>query len=188
MDASTLLEHLPTFGLAIAPRRLRRLPGPAAPPRGGGGPRGLADPAPASVPASNKALAIFAVAAVLEIVGDRSPGRPRADVIGTRPACGGALLAASVLDRPGPGHRSRPRRPSVRPPPSCSRREGAALRTASTVFTGGLANSIISVLEDVITVAPSPSPFSSLSHVLLIVLAGAGRRADRPSPTSVRPA
>ena len=105
---------------------------------------------------SNKALILFGVATVIELVGDKVPAVDHAlDVIGTplRPAAG-ALLAASVL-----GTVSDPLTalalgtavgaPSALVPHAAK----TALRTVSTTLTGGLANPILSFLEDIITVA-----------------------------------
>jgi hypothetical protein len=105
---------------------------------------------------SNKALILFGVASVVEIVGDKVPAIDHAlDAIGTplRPAAG-ALLAASVL-----GTVSDPLTalalgtavgaPSALVPHAAK----TALRAASTTLTGGLANPLLSFLEDVISVA-----------------------------------
>jgi uncharacterized membrane protein len=106
--------------------------------------------------ASNQALVLFGVATVIELVGDKVPAVDHAlDVIGTplRPAAG-ALLAASVL-----GTVSDPLTalalgtavgaPSALVPHAAK----TALRTVSTTLTGGLANPILSFLEDVIALA-----------------------------------
>jgi hypothetical protein len=104
---------------------------------------------------SNKALILFGVASVIELVGDKVPAVDHAlDVIGTplRPAAG-ALLAASVL-----GTVSDPLTALVlgtavgAPSALVPHAAKTALRTVSTTLTGGLANPILSFLEDVITV------------------------------------
>jgi hypothetical protein len=101
--------------------------------------------------ASNKALLLFAVATVIEIVGDKVPVVDHAlDAIGTplRPAAG-ALLAASVM-----GHVSDPLTALVlgtavgAPAALVPHAAKTALRAASTTFTGGLANPILSLIED----------------------------------------
>ena len=101
--------------------------------------------------ASNKALLLFAVATVIEIVGDKVPVVDHAlDAIGTplRPAAG-ALLAASVM-----GHVSDPLTALVlgtavgAPAALVPHAAKTALRAASTTLTGGLANPILSVIED----------------------------------------
>src|SRR5262245_3350050 len=191
MDASSFLEHLPTLGLAIAlaacagfrPWLPLLLPGPVA--------RACwLDLGPAfQFLSSDKALLIFGVATIIEIVGDKIPAVDHAlDVIGTplRPAAG-ALLAASVL-----GFVPDPLTALVlgvvvgAPTALVPHAAKSALRTASTVFTGGLANPIISVLEDVITVALfALAILVPLLVVLLIVLAGgwaARRLTSSPAP------
>jgi hypothetical protein len=101
--------------------------------------------------ASNKALLLLAVATVIEIVGDKVPVVDHAlDAIGTplRPAAG-ALLAASVM-----GHVSDPLTALVlgtavgAPAALVPHAAKTALRAASTTFTGGLANPILSLIED----------------------------------------
>jgi hypothetical protein len=105
---------------------------------------------------SNKALILFGVATLVELVGDKVPAVDHAlDAIGTplRPAAG-ALLAASVL-----GTVSDPLTalalgtavgaPSALVPHAAK----TALRAASTTLTGGIANPLLSVLEDVISLA-----------------------------------
>jgi hypothetical protein len=105
---------------------------------------------------SNRALVLFGVATLLELVGDKVPAVDHAlDVIGTplRPAAG-ALLAASVL-----GTVSDPLTALVlgtavgAPTALVPHALKTALRTVSTTLTGGLANPLLSVLEDIITVA-----------------------------------
>jgi hypothetical protein len=101
--------------------------------------------------ASNKALALFAVASVIEIIGDKIPVVDHAlDALGTplRPAAG-ALLAASVL-----GHVSDPLSALAlgaavgAPVALVPHAAKSLLRAASTVFTGGVGNPILSLLED----------------------------------------
>lgn len=101
--------------------------------------------------ASTKALVLFGVASLIEILGDKIPVVDHAlDVIGTplRPAAG-ALLAASVI-----GQVSDPLvavtlgtavgAPAALVPHAAK----SVLRAASTTFTGGLANPVISLIED----------------------------------------
>ena len=153
MDWSSLAEFLPSLALGIAlaacaglrawlPLLLASLLARA----------GWLDLGPSfQFLASNKALLLFAVATVIEIVGDKVPVVDHAlDAIGTplRPAAG-ALLAASVM-----GHVSDPLTalvlgtavgaPAALVPPAAK----TALRAASTTFTGGLANPILSLIED----------------------------------------
>jgi hypothetical protein len=104
---------------------------------------------------SNKALLLFGIATVVELVGDKFPAVDHAlDLIGTplRPAAG-ALLAASVL-----GQISDPLTalalgtalgaPAALVPHAAK----SALRTASTALTAGIANPFLSFLEDGLTV------------------------------------
>jgi hypothetical protein len=153
MDWSSLAEFLPSLALGIAlaacaglrawlPLLLASLLARA----------GWLDLGPSfQFLASNKALLLFAVATVIEIVGDKVPVVDHAlDAIGTplRPAAG-ALLAASVL-----GHVSDPLTALVlgtavgAPAALVPHAAKTALRTASTAFTGGLANPILSLIED----------------------------------------
>ena len=101
--------------------------------------------------ASNRALVLFGVASLVEILGDKIPVVDHAlDALGTplRPAAG-ALLAASVL-----GHVSDPLvalalgtavgAPAALVPHAAK----STLRAASTTLTGGIANPILSLIED----------------------------------------
>jgi uncharacterized membrane protein len=103
---------------------------------------------------SNKALFIFAIATVLELIGDKIPAVDHTlDMLGTvlRPAAG-ALLAASVL-----GHISDPLTAVVlgtalgAPAAIVPHAAKSVLRAASTTLTAGLANPFLSVLEDAST-------------------------------------
>src|SRR5512138_3411730 len=157
MDIATLSEFLPTLALAIAlaaSAGLRAwLPLLLA---GGLARMGVLDLGPSfQFLASNKALVLFGVATVIELVGDKIPAVDHAlDVLGTplRPAAG-ALLAASVL-----GTVSDPLTALVigtavgAPSALVPHAAKAALRTASTAATGGLANPVLSLLEDVLSV------------------------------------
>lgn len=155
MDVPSLSEFLPALALAIAlaaSAGLRAwLPLLLA---GGLARAGVLDlGASFSFLASNKALVLFGVATVIEIVGDKVPAVDHAlDVIGTplRPAAG-ALLAASVL-----GTVSDPLTALVlgtavgAPSALVPHAAKTALRTVSTTLTGGLANPLLSFLEDAI--------------------------------------
>jgi uncharacterized protein DUF4126 len=153
MDWSSLAEFLPSLALGIAlaacaglrawlPLFLASLLARA----------GWLDLGPAfQFLASNKALLLFAVATFIEIVGDKVPMVDHAlDAIGTplRPAAG-ALLAASVM-----GQVSDPLTALVlgtavgAPAALVPHAAKTALRAASTTFTGGLANPILSLIED----------------------------------------
>jgi hypothetical protein len=195
MDASLLVEHLSTLALAIALAAcagLRAclpifLTGVLA--RFGWLDLGSAF----AFLKSDKALIIFGVATTLEFLGDKIPAIDHAlDVIGTplRPAAG-ALLAASVL-----GVATDPLTALVlgtvvgAPVALVPHAVKSSLRAASTVLTGGLANPLISVLEDVITLALfALAVLVPVFVVLLVVLAGGwlGRRL-RSRPASVKTA
>jgi Domain of unknown function (DUF4126) len=103
---------------------------------------------------SNKALIIFGIATALEIIGDKIPAVDHAlDLLGTPlRLAAGALLAASVL-----GHISDPLTAVVlgtavgAPAALVPHAAKSALRAASTTLTGGLANPILSFLEDGVT-------------------------------------
>jgi hypothetical protein len=104
--------------------------------------------------ASNRALALFGVATVVELLADKIPTVDHAlDLLSTplRPAAG-ALLAAAAL-----GHVSDPLTalalgaaigaPSALVPHVAK----SVLRAASTSFTAGLANPVLSLVEDGVT-------------------------------------
>jgi hypothetical protein len=141
--------------------------------------------------ASNEALILFGVATVVEIVGDKIPAVDHAlDALSTvlRPAAG-SLLAASVLWRiPDPltalALGVAVGAPSALVPHAAK----SALRAASTALTGGLANPLLSLVEDlaavfvfVITVA---LPVATAIVILVIgglVLRRVLRRRQHPT-------
>src|SRR5512136_3107039 len=145
MDVATLTEFLPALALAIAlaaSAGLRAwLPLLLA---GGLARLGVLDLGPSfQFLGSNKALVLFGVATTIELVGDKIPAVDHAlDVLGTplRPAAG-ALLAAVVLGIAVGA-------PSALVPHAAK----AAVRAASTTVTGGLANPLLSFLEDAISI------------------------------------
>ncbi len=157
MTVESLSEFLPALALAIAlaaSAGLRAwLPLLLA---GGLARLGVLDLGPSfQFLASNKALLVFAVATVVEIVGDKVPAVDHAlDAIGTplRPAAG-ALLAASVL-----GTVSDPLTAIVlgtavgAPSALVPHAAKTALRAVSTATTGGLANPLLSLIEDAVSV------------------------------------
>jgi hypothetical protein len=105
--------------------------------------------------ASDKALILFGAATAIELIGDKVPAVDHLlDLIGTplRPAAG-ALLAASVL-----GTVSDPLTAVVlgtavgAPSALVPHVAKSALRVASTAATAGLANPLLSLVEDVIAV------------------------------------
>jgi hypothetical protein len=119
---------------------------------------------------SNKALLLFAVATLVEVVGDKFPAVDHAlDVLGgvLRPAAG-ILLAASVLGQFTDPLTALALGVAVGAPSSLVPHAAkSAARAVSTGLTGGLANPVISLLEDVGVVA-----FFALA-VLLPLLAAA---------------
>jgi hypothetical protein len=102
---------------------------------------------------SDKALALFAVATVLELLGDKIPAVDHAlDVIGTvlRPAAG-ALLAASVLWKVNDPLLALALGLVVGAPSAIVPHAAkSGLRAISTTLTAGLANPLLSLIEDVI--------------------------------------
>ena len=157
MEIATLSEFLPALALAIAlaaSAGLRAwLPLLLA---GGLARLGVLDLGSSfAFLSSDKALVLFGVATIVELVGDKVPAVDHAlDVIGTplRPAAG-ALLAASVL-----GTVSDPLTALVlgtavgAPSALVPHVAKSALRMVSTTLTGGLANPLLSLLEDAIAI------------------------------------
>jgi hypothetical protein len=176
MDVAALSEFLPALALAIAlaaSAGLRAwLPLLLA---GGLARLGLLHLGPSfHFLASDKALLIFGAATLVELVGDKVPAVDHAlDAIGTplRPAAG-ALLAASVL-----GTVSDPLTalvlgtavgaPSALVPHALK----TALRAASTTFTGGLANPVLSLVEDALSLVTFA--LALLVPILVVALLGA---------------
>jgi len=104
---------------------------------------------------SNRALAVFAIAALIEIAGDKLPAVDHAlDLVSSllRPAAG-ALLAASVIARV-----SDPLTAAVlgllvgAPSALVPHAAKATLRGASTLLTAGVANPLLSLIEDLMSV------------------------------------
>jgi hypothetical protein len=156
MDAAAVAEFLPALALAIAlaaSAGLRAwLPLLLA---GGLARLGVLDLGSSfQFLASNKALVLFGVATTIELIGDKIPAVDHAlDVIGTplRPLAG-AVLAASVL-----GTVTDPLTAVVlgtavgAPSALVPHAAKSALRAASTATTGGLANPVLSLIEDAIS-------------------------------------
>ena len=105
---------------------------------------------------SDRALILFGVATVIEILADKVPAVDHAlDTLSTvlRPAAG-SLLAASVLWQVSDPLTALALGVAVGAPTSLVPHAAKSLlRAASTTFTGGLANPFISVLEDLMAVA-----------------------------------
>jgi hypothetical protein len=157
MDVATLAEFLPALALAVAlaaSAGLRAwLPLLLA---GGLARLGVLDLGSSfQFLSSNKALVLFGVATVIELVGDKIPALDHAlDVIGTplRPAAG-ALLAASVLGTVTDPLSSIVLGTAVGAPSALVPHAAkSALRAASTTVTGGLANPLLSFVEDGIAI------------------------------------
>ena len=143
--------------------------------------------------ASTKALVLFGVATTIEIVGDKIPAVDHAlDVIGTplRPAAG-ALLAASVLGTVTDPLTSLALGTAVGAPSALMPHAvKSAVRAASTTVTGGIANPLLSFVEDAISLVT----FSLAVLVPLLVVALLGvtlylasrwiRRRRVPSPAA----
>lgn len=106
--------------------------------------------------AGNRALILFGVATVIEILGDKIPAVDHAlDSLSTvlRPAAG-SLLAASVLWQVSDPLTALALGVAVGAPTSLVPHAAKSLlRAASTTLTGGLANPFISILEDLMAVA-----------------------------------
>ena len=106
--------------------------------------------------ASNRALILFGAATIIEIAGDKIPAVDHAlDMLSTvlRPAAG-SLLAASVLWQVRDPLTAVALGVAVGAPAALVPHAAkTVLRAASTSLTGGLANPLISVAEDVATLA-----------------------------------
>jgi hypothetical protein len=105
---------------------------------------------------SDRALILFGVATVIEVLADKVPAVDHAlDSLSTvlRPAAG-SLLAASVLWQVSDPLTALALGVAVGAPTSLVPHAAKSLlRAASTTFTGGLANPFISILEDLMAVA-----------------------------------
>jgi len=138
--------------------------------------------------ASNRALALFGLATVLEIMADKIPVVDHAlDALSTvlRPAAA-TLLAASVFGPYSDPLTALTLGAAVGAPSALLPHAGKVfLRAASTTFTAGLANPILSVLEDVLAACVFVlAVLVPLLTVVLVLLAGfwAARRMLRRSP------
>jgi len=143
--------------------------------------------------ASTKALVLFGAATAIEIVGDKIPAVDHAlDVIGTplRPAAG-ALLAASVLGTVTDPLTSLVVGTAVGAPSALMPHAvKSAVRAASTTVTGGIANPLLSFVEDAISLVTFI--LAVLVPLLVVALLGASlylasrwiRRRRTPSPAA----
>lgn len=158
MDTASLAEGLLVFALAIAlaaSAGLRAwLPLLLA---GALARMGVLDLGPSfAFLSSNTALVLFAIATAIEIAGDKVPAIDHAlDLVGTplRPAAG-ALLAASVLGSAFDPLTSLVLGVAVGAPSALvPHAVKSGLRGMSTAATGGLANPVLSLIEDALSVA-----------------------------------
>lgn len=135
---------------------------------------------------SNRALALFALATLIEIAGDKLPAVDHAlDMLSTvlRPAAG-TLLAASVLGRVSDPLTAWVLGIVVGAPTSFVPHVAkSGLRLASTALTAGFANPLVSLVEDVSTVVlvvlAVVAPFV-VCALLLLALWLLARRFQRP--------
>lgn len=157
MDEATLVEWLPAVGLAIAMAACAGLRAWLPLLLAGGLSRaGLLElGASFGFLASNKALALFGLATLLEIAGDKIPAVDHAlDGLSTvlRPAAG-ALLAAAVMGRFADPLTALALGIVVGAPAAMVPHAAkSVLRGVSTSLTAGLANPVLSLVEDVLTV------------------------------------
>jgi hypothetical protein len=157
MDAAIVTDFLPALALAIALAASAGLRAWLPLLLAGGLARwGVLDLGPSfQFLASNKALILFGVATAVELVGDKVPAVDHVlDTFGTvlRPAAG-ALLAASVLGTVSDPLTSVVLGTAVGAPSALVPHAAkSALRLASTATTAGLANPLLSLLEDVISI------------------------------------
>jgi Domain of unknown function (DUF4126) len=139
---------------------------------------------------SNRALILFGVATVIEILADKIPAVDHAlDSLSTvlRPLAG-SLLAASVLWQISDPLTALALGVAVGAPTSLVPHAAKSLlRAASTTFTGGLANPFISILEDlmavalfVLTVLIPVVVAAMLLLISLLVVRRLGRRSSAP--------
>ncbi|HSF02663.1 MAG TPA: DUF4126 domain-containing protein [Solirubrobacterales bacterium] len=157
MDEATLVELLPSVGLAIALAACAGvrawLPLLLA---GGLSRAGLLELGDAfAFLSTDKALVLFGLATVLEITADKIPALDHAlDALSTvlRPAAG-ALLAASVIGRFADPLTALALGVAVGAPASLVPHAAkSTLRAAASTLTAGLANPVISLLEDLLAI------------------------------------
>ena len=143
---------------------------------------------------SDRALILFGIATVVEILGDKIPAVDHTlDSISTvlRPVAG-SVLAASVLWQVSDPLTALTLGVAVGAPTSLVPHAAkSVLRAASTTLTGGLANPLISVLEDVLafglfllTVLVPVLVAVSLVVIAALVVRRLARRPPAPLPAS----
>jgi hypothetical protein len=141
---------------------------------------------------SNRALMLFGVATLIEIVGDKVPAVDHAlDMLSTvlRPAAG-SLIAASVMWEVHDPLTALALGVAVGAPAALVPHAAkSVLRAASTTLTGGLANPLISVAEDVLAVAmflfTVVLPLVAATALVLVAILVL-RRMARPSRPALR--
>ena len=139
---------------------------------------------------SNRALMLFGVATLIEIVGDKVPAVDHAlDMLSTvlRPAAG-SLIAASVMWKVHDPLTALALGVAVGAPAALVPHAAkTVLRAASTTLTGGLANPLISVAEDVLAVTmflfTVVLPLVAATILVLVAILVLRRMARRSSPT-----
>lgn len=191
MDEATLVEWLPSVGLAIALAACAGvrawLPLLLA---GGLSRAGFLELGDSfAFLSSNKALALFGLATVLEIAADKIPALDHAlDALSTvlRPAAG-ALLAASVIGRVADPLTALALGVAVGAPAALVPHAAkSTLRAVSSTLTAGLANPVLSLIEDALAVVMfALAVLVPIAVVLLLLLATffiARRLFRRPAP------
>jgi Domain of unknown function (DUF4126) len=141
---------------------------------------------------STKALVIFTVATVIEVLGDKIPAVDHAlDVLGTPLKLGaGALLAAAAFGTVSDPLTSVVLGVAVGAPTALVPHAAKSLfRAASTTLTAGVANPLISLLEDVVALALFALavlvPIAVVGAVLVVLaFAVKRRRALPPAPSA----
>jgi hypothetical protein len=135
---------------------------------------------------SNQALVLFGVATLIEVAGDKIPTVDHAlDALSTllRPAAG-ALLAASALWQISDPLTALALGTAVGAPAALVPHAAkSTLRAASTALTAGLANPVLSLLEDVLALALFALavlvPLAVVLALALLALYAARRRSQR---------
>jgi hypothetical protein len=141
--------------------------------------------------ASNRALALFGAATLVEVVGDKFPAIDHAlDALSTvlRPAAG-TLLAASVMWQVSDPLTALALGAAVGAPSALVPHAAKSLlRAGSTALTGGLANPLLSFVEDAATVVlfilAVVVPVLVAAGLLLLALLVVRRFARRPAPAA----
>ena len=187
MEEARLVELLPSVGLAIA---LAACAGIRAWLAGGLARSGFLKLGDSfSFLGSDQALVLFGLATVLEIAADKVPALDHAlDALSTvlRPAAG-ALLAASVIGRFADPLTALALGVAVGAPASLVPHAAkSTLRVVSSTLTAGLANPVISVIEDLLAVLMFVLAVLVPVAVVLVLFGVAflvaRRTSQRPSP------